>query len=72
MEDKKTKELTVPIWEKYALTITEAAAYFGIGEKKIRFMVLNNPDEGCFILNGAKYLVKRKKFEAFLDKISSI
>ena len=26
----------VPIWEKYTLTIEEAARYFRIGEKKLR------------------------------------
>lgn len=26
----------IPIWEKYALSIEEAADYFGIGQKKIR------------------------------------
>ena len=29
---------TVPIWEKYMLTVDEAAQYFGIGEKKIRML----------------------------------
>lgn len=26
---------TVSIWKKYALTIQEAAKYFGIGEKRL-------------------------------------
>ena len=30
------KEIFVPIWEKYSLTIEEAAAYFRIGENSIR------------------------------------
>ena len=32
----------VPIWEKYTLTIREAAEYFHIGEKKMR--PFYNPD----------------------------
>ena len=28
----------VPIWEKYCLTLDEAAAYFGIGINKLREM----------------------------------
>ena len=30
----------VPIWEKYTLTIDEAAKYFRIGEKKLRKSVV--------------------------------
>ena len=32
----------VPIWEKYALTIYEAAEYFGIGEHRLRTLVREN------------------------------
>ena len=28
--------MTVPLWEKYLLTIEEAAVYFGIGENRLR------------------------------------
>ena len=31
---EKRKSVVVPIWEKYMLTVEEAAKYFGIGEKK--------------------------------------
>lgn len=34
----------VPIWEKYALTIREAAVYFHIGEMNIRKIVADNAD----------------------------
>ena len=30
----------VPIWEKYTLTIEEAAKYFRIGENKLRKYIL--------------------------------
>ena len=30
------EKISAPVWEKYALTVSEAAAYFGIGEKKLR------------------------------------
>ena len=29
----------IPFWEKYTLSIEEAAAYFRIGENKIRKMI---------------------------------
>ena len=34
----------VPIWEKYTLTIEEAAKYFRIGENKLRKLAEENPN----------------------------
>lgn len=42
----------VPIWEKYTLTIEEAAKYFRIGEKKLRKLVEENSDANWLIMNG--------------------
>ena len=33
----------MPIWEKYTLTIEEAAKYFRIGESKLRKLAEENP-----------------------------
>lgn len=65
-------ENTIPIKDKFCLTIDEAAAYFNIGEKKLRQIVTENLHSDFVIQNGIKYLIKRKRFEIFLDKISSI
>lgn len=43
----------IPIWEKYALSIEEAADYFGIGQKKIRKIVDENPTAEFVLKNGA-------------------
>ena len=61
----------VPIWEKNTLTLEEAAAYFGIGVKKLRDMTNN---EACpYVLwNGNKRLIKRKAFERYLEQSYSI
>ena len=61
----------VPIWEKANLTIEEAAAYFGIGTNKLRAMT---DGESCpFVLwVGSKRLIKRRKFEKFLEEQYSI
>lgn len=61
----------VPIWEKVALTLEEAAAYSGIGINKIR--QLSN-GEGCdFVLwVGNKRLIKRKKFDSYIAGAYSI
>lgn len=41
---RKSQGLSVPIWEKYMLTVDEAVQYFGIGEKKIRMLIAENLD----------------------------
>ena len=62
---------SIPIWEKSNLTLEEAATYSGIGINKIR--KLTN-DERCeFVLwIGSKRLIKRKKFDEYLEKAYSI
>ena len=67
-----SKNINVPVWEKYILNINEAVAYFGIGEKKLRFLIDNNMDADFLMFNGNKTLIKRKKFEQFLDNTSAI
>ena len=64
-------ERKVPIWEKANLTAEEAADYFGIGNNKLRTMT---DGENCpFVLwVGSKRLIKRRKFEKFLEEQYSI
>lgn len=64
---------TVPVWEKYALTIGEATQYFNIGDKKLRSIVEENSGNNRIILmNGTKTLIKRENFSKFLDQTGSI
>lgn len=65
-------ENRLPLSEKYCLTIEEASMYFNIGEKKLRKIVADYMDSGLVLQNGAKVLIKRKKFEHFLNDITSI
>lgn len=65
-------KLNVPLCEKYSLSIAEAVAYFGIGEKKLRKLIDENQHAKWFIQNGVKYLVKRELFEKFLDEVTTI
>jgi excisionase family DNA binding protein len=64
-------EIKIPVWEKYTLTLEEAAAYFHIGINKLREIT---DDENCaFVLwNGSKRLIKREKFEKYLESLYSI
>lgn len=60
----------IPVWEKVNITISEAAALFGIGEKEIR---KRTDEPGCdFVLfKGTHRLIKRKKFEKYLENINT-
>jgi len=57
----------IPIWEKYTLTIEEAARYFRVGEGKIRRLADQIPTPDWVLMNGNRVQVKRHKFEQFID-----
>ena len=57
---------TIPIQQKAALTIREAAAYSNIGINKIDSM-LRAPSCPFVLFVGTKKLVKRKEFEQFIS-----
>ena len=46
----ESKTYTVPIWEKYTLSVQEAAKYFRIGEKKLRKFI-DEHEDAEFILS---------------------
>ena len=58
----------IPIWEKYTLTIEEAAQYFQIGETKLRRILDDNPDADFILLNGNRRQIKRMLFEKYIDR----
>ena len=62
----------IPIWQKYTLTIEEAALYFRVGENKLRKLISENEDASYVLWNGNRPQIKRKKFEEFIDKINLI
>ena len=66
------EEINVPVWFKYTLTISEASEYFNIGEKKIRQIVQENNTADFILNNGVKVLIKRVKFEQFIDAVSCL
>lgn len=56
----------VPIWKRALLTMEEAAAYTGIGINHLRNLTR---DENCgfVIYVGNRRMIKRKKFEEYLE-----
>lgn len=62
----------VPIWEKYALTLPEAAKYFHLGYNKIREIVRKDRYAEYLLWNGGRVYIKRELFEKFLDGESQV
>lgn len=58
----------IPVWEKYTLTIDEAAAYFRIGQNKLRALIAERPNADYLLWNGTRAQIKRKKFEEYVDR----
>lgn len=63
---------TVPICERYTLSIPEAAQYFGIGQVRLRSIIHANPNADFLLMVGNRLQIKRKKFEAFIDDMSVV
>ena len=52
-------EKTIPVWEKYSLNVSEAAEYYGIGEKRLRQIAGEN--EGAdFIGSRFSYSIQKE------------
>ena len=62
----------VRLSERYSLTITESAKFFGIGENKLRQIAEENPDADWLLQNGCRLLIKREAFERMLNSIDTI
>lgn len=68
----KNIEDVVPTYCRYLLDIKEAAEYYHIGEKKLREMADIYANSGFVIMNGNRVLIKREKFQEFLDSATAI
>lgn len=58
---------TIPIWQRYTMTIEEAAQYYHIGENKLRSIVAEHSTEDFYLMIGNRVLLKRVLFEGFLN-----
>lgn len=62
----------IPIWEKYTLSVEEAAAYFRIGEGKLRQLIEVDKSAKFLFWNGNRVQIKRELFERFVDELEAI
>ena len=69
---KPLKKMEIPIWEKYALTIDEAALYFRIGENAIRRSISENQDANFWFMIGNRKLIKRVLIEEYMNGVTVI
>lgn len=62
----------IPIYEKFTLSVEEAAEYFRIGENKLRTIISNDKNADYILWNGNRPQIKRRLFEKFINKTNSI
>ncbi len=67
----RRKRPEIPLWKKSNLTIEEAAVYSGIGKDKLR--EITDREDCPFVLwIGSKRLIRREKFDKYLDNAFSL
>lgn len=67
----ENENVTMPVSEKYMLTIREASVYFNIGVKKMRRLAEDNTGRFA-VFSGNRYLIIRTKFEKFVEECSAL
>lgn len=73
MLEKEERSNVIPIWEKYTLSVQEAAEYFGFSDKKIRKIIEEHENDKFILWNGTRPRIKRQLFEKFVDdKLTAI
>lgn len=67
LKERENMKKEVPIADKYMLTVEEAAAYFNIGEARIK--EITDGAQDLTVMVGVKRLINRKKMEQYLDGV---
>lgn len=67
-EQEERTSCVIPIWQKYTLSVQEAAEYFGFSDKKIRKIVDEHENDSFILWNGTRPRIKRQLFEKFVDE----
>ena len=75
MDDENELEnqsIDIPIWKRYLLSVTEAAQFYHIGEKRLRQIVDIHPNGEFYLLVGNKVLFKKEQFDEPTLKIREV
>ena len=54
------------------LNICKKLDYYHIGEGKLRTLIDTHPNEDFYVMNGNRALIKREKFERYLDQATAV
>lgn len=65
-------KFNIPLHKKYGLTIEEAAEFACIGTHKLREIITNDASLDFILHKGSQVVIKRKKFEKWLNKTNFI
>lgn len=65
-------ERPIRFWERYVLTVEEAADYFHVGENKLRRIIDTDKYAPFLLWNGNRPLIKRTLFEKFIDQCNLV
>lgn len=67
----KSRNSEVPLWHRQNLSLQEAVAYTGIGREAISRLIKQDDCDFTFTI-GARTMIKRKRFEEYIEKLYSI
>ena len=67
-EKNVAEEVSVPLWKRYALSIPEAAKYFGVGEKRLYQIIAENEGADFILEIGSHIKIKRELFGDIVEK----
>lgn len=65
-------ERAIRFWERYVLTVEEAADYFHVGESKLRRIIDADKSAPFLLWNGNRPLIKRTLFEKYIDQCNLV
>ena len=71
-EKANAEQNAIPLWQRYSLSVTEAARYFGIGETRIYQIIAEHPRADFILEIGSHVKIKRVLFERYLDAASCV
>lgn len=68
------RENSIPLSQKFLLTVKEASMYFNLGENKLYKIAADyqNSEYKFVLQNGCRIMINRRNFEEFLNNTTSI